>query len=124
VSLSAQEARWWRTEQFQAGLELSADQIRRLDEVYRSSAPKMRAEQRTLASLERELTDVVRAPGSEEADVEAVVARVGTARADLNKTRTLMLFRMYRILTREQNARLDELFERMQRERRRKDLKQ
>ena len=52
---------------------------------------------------------------------EAIAARLVNrlpARSALAKTRTLMLYRMHRILSPEQNVKLDELFDKMERERR------
>ena len=46
--------------------------------------------------------------------------RVEAARADLSKTRTLMLYRMHRILSAEQNVTLDRLFDQMERDKERR----
>ena len=54
----------------------------------------------------------------EEPEVEHFVTKVESARADLGKTRTMMLFRMRRILSPDQNVKLQKLFDQREKERR------
>ena len=110
--------KWWQSERFQKGLSLSPDQTTRIEEVFQTASPILRAQKRALDKLEDELAKMVREARVEEREVEAFVVRVEAARADLSKTRTLMFFRMHRILSPEQNVKLDDLFEQMEKERR------
>ena len=114
----AQGFKWWQSERFQKGLSLSPDQITRLEETFQSASPTLRAQKRALDKLEDELAKMVREARVEEREVEAFVVRVEAARADLSKTRTLMFFRMHRILSSDQNTKLDELFAQIEKERR------
>jgi Spy/CpxP family protein refolding chaperone len=114
----AQGFKWWQAERFQKGLSLSPDQSQRLEDVFQAASPTLRAQKRALDKLEDELAKMVREARVEEREVEAFVVRVEAARADLSKTRTLMFFRMHRILTPDQNVKLDELFQEIERERR------
>ena len=114
----AQGFKWWQSERFQKGLSLSSDQITRLEETFQTASPTLRAQKRALDKLEDELAKMVREARVEEREVEAFVERVEAARADLSKTRTLMFFRMHRILSPEQNVKLDELFAQIEKERR------
>ena len=116
--LQAQGFKWWQHDRFQKGLSLSPDQITRLEEVFQAASPTLRAQKRVLDKLEDELAKMVREARVEEREVEAFVVRVEAARAELSKTRTLMFFRMHRILSTEQNDKLDELFEQIEKERR------
>jgi Spy/CpxP family protein refolding chaperone len=116
--LGAQGFKWWQNERFQKGLSLSPDQITKLEAVFQATMPSLRAQKRAFDKLEDELSKLVREARVEEREVEEFVVRVEAARADLSKTRTLMLFRMHRILSPEQNEKLDQLFDQMERERR------
>jgi Spy/CpxP family protein refolding chaperone len=116
--VDAQSHKWWQDEKFQRGLSLSPDQISRVDAVFQAAMPSLRAQKRAFDKLEDELSKMVREARVEERELEAFVVRVEASRADLSKTRTLMLYRMHRILSAEQNAKLDQMFEQAERERR------
>lgn len=115
---AAQGFKWWQNDKFQKGLALSADQIAKLEDVFQAAMPSLRAQKRAYDKLDDELSKIVREAKVGERELEEFVVRVEAARADLSKTRTLMLFRMHRILSPDQNVKLDELFDQMERERR------
>ena len=117
-SVHAQGSKWWQNERFQKGLALSPEQITKLETAFQAALPTLRAQKRAFDKLEDELSKMVREARVEERELEEFVVRVEAARADLSKTRTLMLYRMHRILTPEQNVRLDQLFDQMEKERR------
>jgi Spy/CpxP family protein refolding chaperone len=116
--LHAQGSKWWQNEKIQKSLSLSPDQTTKLEAVFQAAMPTLRAQKRAFDKLEDELSKMVREARVEERELEEYVVRVEAARADLSKTRTLMLYRMHRILTAEQNTKLDRLFDEMERERR------
>jgi len=116
--MAAQGNKWWQNERFQKGLALTPEQIAKLEEVFQTAMPSLRAQKRAFDKLEDELSTMVREARVGERELEEFVVRVEAARADLSKTRTLMLYRMHRILSPEQNVKLDELFDQMERERR------
>lgn len=118
--VSAQGFRWWQHEQFQRDLALSADQIAKIEDVFQTTLPTLRAQKRAFDKLEDELTRMVREAKVGERELEEFVVRVEAARADLSKTRTLMLYRMHRILSAEQNVTLDRLFDQMERDKERR----
>ncbi|HXG90251.1 MAG TPA: periplasmic heavy metal sensor [Vicinamibacterales bacterium] len=118
ASSGAQSHKWWQDERFQKSLALSPDQIGRVNSVFEAAMPSLRAQKRALDKLEDELSKMVREARVEEREVEEFVVRVEAARADLSKTRTLMLFRMHRILSADQNVKLDQMFAQAERERR------
>jgi Spy/CpxP family protein refolding chaperone len=114
----AQRTRWWHDQRFQEGLALSPDQALRLDALFQKAAPTIRAQRRALDALQDELARLIRDGQVDEGELEAFEARVAAARTDLSKTRTLMLFRMHRVLSPEQNLKLDQLFDTIERQRR------
>ena len=109
---SAQSFRWWKQEKFQKELSLTADQIAKLDAINQAAEPTLRAQKAAFDKCEQKLSKVISDPKSDESQVLQATERLDAARADLNKTRTLQLFRMRRILTDEQNAKMKEMHER------------
>lgn len=116
----AQGSKWWQHPRYQTELGLSPDQISRIEDVFQAAQPELRAQKRALDKLEDELSRLVGEAVASEAEVEQFVSRVEVARADLNKSRTLMLFRIRRILTTEQHVKLKELHEHDRRNRSRR----
>ncbi len=116
---AAQSFRWWQNERFQKEMTLSPDQISRLEELFQASLPALRAQKRALDKLEDELSKMVAEARVGEPELEAFAARVEAARAELSKTRTLQLYRMRRVLTAEQHAKMKALHDERERERHR-----
>ena len=114
----AQRFRWWKDERFTRELALTPDQSSRIEGVFQASQPALRAQQRALSMLEDELSKLVQEARVEESEVDHFVAKVESARADLAKTRTMMIYRIRRILTLEQHIKLQALFEAREKERR------
>ena len=109
VAADAQSFKWWQSERFQKELALSADQITRLEAIYQTTVPTLRAQKTALEKYEDKLSKVISDSNSDEAKVLQTADRVEATRTELSKTRTLMLFRMRRILTDEQNAKMKQL---------------
>ena len=114
----AQRFRWWKDDGFSRELALTPDQSTRIEAVFQASQPALRAQQRALSMLEHELEKLVKEARVEESEVDIFVGKVESARADLAKTRTMMIYRMRRILSEEQHTKLQALFEKREKERR------
>jgi Spy/CpxP family protein refolding chaperone len=115
---SAQGFKWWQDDKFQQELALTPEQISRLDEIFQTLQPTLKGQKETLDKLEARLSKVINDPKSDEAAMLQVAERVETARGDLSKSRTLLLFRMRRILTSDQDVKMKALHEQWVRERR------
>ena len=114
---SAQSFKWWTNESVQKRLTLSAEQSRRLEELFRQALPTLRSGRDRLEVAERDLSALIE--GSlDEAQVVRQLERVEATRAEVNKTRTLMLLHMRRVLSPDQRLRLDELHHERERVRR------
>ncbi len=98
--------KWWQNESIQRKLGLTGDQSQRLEEVFQSALPDLRRGKRQLDTLESELARLVES-SADDITVAQQVDRVEAARGVLNKTRTLMLLRMRRMLSADQRHRLD-----------------
>lgn len=100
--------RWWQSAEVTALLDLSEEQAVDLDRIYQRSLPKMHESYRRLNGEERTLSRMIANMQVEEIDITRQIDRVEAARSELSKTRTLMVFRMYRVLNPAQRAALNE----------------
>jgi Spy/CpxP family protein refolding chaperone len=112
-----QRRKWWQDEQFKAELGLTAEQSANVEATFQDSLPKLKMAKQQLDSLEEELSRLIRERTADESVISAHIDKVEAARAELSKTRTLMLYRIHRILTPEQNDKLQEMHERWEKER-------
>jgi Spy/CpxP family protein refolding chaperone len=107
--------KWWQSERYKTELMLTAEQVRRLEEIFQSALPTLRAQMKALEGAETELERLVQR--GDDSAVMAQVARVETARAELNTSRTLMLLKMRRALTTDQWVKFGALHQALERER-------
>jgi Spy/CpxP family protein refolding chaperone len=107
---------WWRTDQFQKNLGLSADQVNRLETVFRGALPDLRRGRDDLDRQEAELSRLIEM-NADEAVVIKQVDKVEAIRSHLNKTRQLLLLHQRQMLTAEQRSKLKTLFDQMQADR-------
>ena len=105
--------RSWKSDEVKAMLELREDQSAQLEEIYGQSRPKQRESWRRLNAEERSLSKMIANMAVSELDVTRQVDRVEAARSELRKTRTLMVFRMYRVLSSSQRTTLKKWWEGM-----------
>jgi Spy/CpxP family protein refolding chaperone len=110
--------KWWLSDSVKSEIGLTDRQSQEVEAIFQSVRPALRAGWERLDRLEQEVSRLMTEGATDEAGVSAAIDRAESARADLNKTRTLMLFRMYRVLTPEQRVRLKAYHERHDQERR------
>jgi Spy/CpxP family protein refolding chaperone len=96
-------------------LGLTPEQSRRLEDIFQAAVPNLRVQKRALDQAETEFERLVE-KGDDGAVMEQV-GRVEIARAELNKSRTMMLLRMRRALTTDQWAKFTALHQAAERER-------
>ena len=114
----AQGFKWWQNDKFKADLGLTSEQTARLEDVYQRLLPRLTTGKEALDRLEKRLSDVIAEGVAPEGDVMKLVDRVEESRAELAKTRTLMIYRMHQTLTVEQRAKMDALHDKWEQERR------
>lgn len=110
--------KWWLSDRVRAEVGLTAEQSNEIEAIFQSIVPRLRGEKEDLDRRELEVSRLMLDAPGDEARVAQAVDQVEQARAAANKTRTLMLFRMYRVLSPEQRVKLRTFHERQQRERR------
>jgi Spy/CpxP family protein refolding chaperone len=104
---------WWKSEPFKKELGLSADQSGRIDRIWESTRAELRAEWDELSKLEDKLSHLIQ-KDADEALLSRQIDRVESARANANKTRSIMLVQMLKVLTPDQRVRFKALHERWQ----------
>jgi Spy/CpxP family protein refolding chaperone len=102
---------WWKSEQSRKDLGLTADQSTRIDKIWEITRPELRQEWDELTALEDKLSQLIQ-KDADEAVLARQIDRVETARASANKTRSLMLVQMMKVLKPEQRTKLTALHER------------
>ena len=116
---SAQGFKWWHSDRFKHELQLSAEQIARIEELFQASLPEFRQHKHALDRLETELARLM--DTADEAAVMQHAERVEAERAALSKARTLMLVRIRRVLTPDQRVKFASLHQEWERSRKRQD---
>ncbi len=114
-----QSHKWWLSDKYKSELGLTAQQSGQIEDIFQATLPKLRSGWRELDRLEGELSKLIAESRVDESQVAQMVDRVEAARAELGKTRTLMLYRMNRVLSPEQRVKLKALHEQWERDRRR-----
>ena len=106
---------WWKSEPFKKELGLTADQSARIDKIWETTRVELRQEWDELSKLEAKLSRLIQ-NDADEAVLTRQIDRVETSRAGANKTRSLMLVQMLKVLTPEQRTRFNSLHDRWQQE--------
>jgi Spy/CpxP family protein refolding chaperone len=104
---------WWKSEPFKKELGLVADQSARIDKIWETTRPELKAEWEELSALEDKLSRLIQ-KDADEAILSRQIDRVESARANANKTRSIMLVQMLKVLTPDQRVRFKALHERWQ----------
>jgi Spy/CpxP family protein refolding chaperone len=99
--------KWWQTERFKKELALTPEQTTRIEGIYQTTEPLVRAQKQAIDRREEKLSKVIQDPKSDEATLLQATDRLEAARNELSRTRTLMLFRIRRVLTDEQNLKIN-----------------
>jgi Spy/CpxP family protein refolding chaperone len=105
----AQGFKWWMSDQYKRELNLTQEQSRKLEEIFQGSLPALRTQKKSLDEAEKQFQQAM-----ERENYTVVMDRVDqleAARATLNRTRTMMLVNMRKLLTTEQWIRLDAMYQ-------------
>lgn len=103
----AQGVKWWQSDYYKKELGLTAEQTRRIEEIFQNALPTLKVQKTTLDEAEAKFERLVER--GDDNQVMEQVNLVEAARADLKKTHTLMLLGMRKVLTRDQWARFTAL---------------
>jgi Spy/CpxP family protein refolding chaperone len=113
-----QRGKWWQDDKVKADLRLTADQATRIDEIFQSFFVKMKDTVEDLNRREEQLSKLISGNDVTEAQLLKEADQVEVLRGTLGKARTLMLFRMRRVLSADQRSKLTEIVKAREQERR------
>lgn len=105
----AQRSKWWQDEKIKADLRLAPEQTARIEEIFETAFAKMKDIFDDLGRREEQLSNLISGNDVTEAQVLKQADQVEAVRSSMSKARTLMLFRMRRVLSAEQRAKLVEI---------------
>jgi Spy/CpxP family protein refolding chaperone len=96
----AGRTKWWLSEDIEAQLALTSGQVKEIEQIFEEVNPTCLHLQRALDDLESALARAMNE--DQDARAASLVSRVESARAAHSIARTMMLLRIYRVLTPEQ----------------------
>ena len=104
---SAQGFKWWQSPAVQRDIRLTSQQVTAIDAVFQATLDERRAVRARLDCLETSLRQLLDDPDPDDAAATALIDRLEQTRARRNVLRTMMLYRMRRVLTPVQRAWFD-----------------
>ncbi|MEO5895727.1 MAG: Spy/CpxP family protein refolding chaperone [Vicinamibacterales bacterium] len=103
---------WWKDEGAKSELKLTGEQVAEIERIFQANMATAKPMRDELTQLETALNQIMRANTADVAVVAQQVDRVESKRAELSKTRVLMLYRIHRVLTAEQNTKFQTMVDR------------
>jgi Spy/CpxP family protein refolding chaperone len=112
---------WWKAPDTRAELGITDKQSKDIDDIFQETVPALRAAKEELDKLDETVAKLIKEGTADISVVARQVQQAEQARANLTTKRTVMLYRMHRLLTPEQRAKLDAMFAQREAERRKND---
>ena len=116
-----QRTAWWKDEKARAEIGFTANQAAEIDRIFKEYIEKARPLREEVNTLEKGLSETMKANTADVSVVTQQVDKVENKRAELNKLRVVMLYRMHRVLTPEQNTRFQAYMDRREADRKKQD---
>jgi Spy/CpxP family protein refolding chaperone len=113
--------KWWLHADTRKELRLTEGQSKKINEVWESTAPKLREKWHELEKLEEALAKTIKENTADVSTVAQQVEKVEKLRAENNATRTVMIYRMHLLLQPDQRVKVDEMRARADAERKRQN---
>jgi Spy/CpxP family protein refolding chaperone len=102
LTATAQRQKWWQSEELKAHLELTAQQVAEIEQIYQATLPRLRSLDKELRALESQLSKMIDEMNVTEWEVTLQIDKVEASRSALGKARTLMLYQMHKVMTPQQ----------------------
>jgi Spy/CpxP family protein refolding chaperone len=99
---------WWIDPQLRQQLGITDAQSKAVEEIWQRSLPELRKYRDQLNALEDQVSKMIQ-DGAPEASVVAQIEQTENTRAQANKARMLMIYRMNKLLTPDQRAKVKEI---------------
>jgi Spy/CpxP family protein refolding chaperone len=111
---------WWKDEKFRAEVGFSLAQGHQIDKIVMPTLEQMWPLRREVDQLDKEIEKMI-VDSTDLMVFKQQVEKVEARRAELNKMRTVMLYRIRRVLTPEQNVKFRAAYDRREAERKKQD---
>jgi Spy/CpxP family protein refolding chaperone len=108
--------KWWSSPEGRAEFGLSEAQSRDLEAIFQQTLPEMKASKADVDRYQQQLTRLLSEASAKESVVLKAIDQLEVAQSALSRTRTIMLYRMYRLLSPEQRAKVQAYYERKAKE--------
>jgi Spy/CpxP family protein refolding chaperone len=106
-----QRPKWWIDQKLRAEFGISDQQSALVEQIWRKSAPPLSEAREKVRKLEEILAQLTRDDSIDEAKIIAQIEQVEQMRAEANRQRTLMIYRMNKILKPDQRAKVRAYYE-------------
>jgi Spy/CpxP family protein refolding chaperone len=103
---------WWNDAEVQKELGLAPDKVRKITDIYAARTAQTTPLREEFTREMAELDQITRARTVDETAYAVKVAKVEFLRSELNKSRTVMLYRLFRELSPEQYRKLQDIRDR------------
>jgi Spy/CpxP family protein refolding chaperone len=113
--------KWWLHPDSRKELRLTEQQSTKINEVWESTAPKLRERWHELEKLEDALAKVLQENTTDVSIVSQQIEKVERLRAEHTAMRNIMIYRMRQLLTPEQRIKVDAIRAKMDEDRKRRE---
>ena len=96
---------WWIDPQLRQQLAITDAQSKQVEDIWQKSLPDLRKLREQLMALQDQVSKMI-LDGAPEASVTAQIEQTENTRAQYNKARTLMIYRMNKVLNADQRAKV------------------
>lgn len=100
------KAKWWRTPDLRAEFAITDAQSTELDRIFHSFYASLKSGMADVDRYHKAVSKIMAEGSSSEVDVLHAIDKLEAAKASLARTRMLMLYRMYRVLSPEQRIKV------------------
>ena len=100
------KAKWWRNEELRAEFAITDAQSAELDRIFHTFYASLKSGMEDVDRYHKDVSKIMSEGSSSEVDVLHAIDKLEAAKASLARTRMLMLYRMYRVLSPEQRVKV------------------
>ena len=112
---------WWQSQRIVAELGLTPDQITQLDRIFQKHSEKAIPLRTEVDELEKAIDQAIRTQKLDANTFAQEVDRIENKRAELNKMRAVMLYRLRLVLNADQNDKFQAMRDRQEAQRRKQE---
>jgi Spy/CpxP family protein refolding chaperone len=100
------KAKWWRSPELRAEFAITDAQSTELDRIFHSFYASLKSGMADVERYHKDVSKMMAEGSSSEVDVLHAIDKLEAAKASLARTRMLMLYRMYRVLSPDQRIKV------------------